>query len=1155
MNLSAPFIARPVATTLLTIAIALAGALGYFELPVSPLPQVDFPTIRVTAQLPGASPDVVATSLAAPLERHLAEIADVTELTSTSNIGQAQIVLQFGLDRSITGAAQDVQAAINAAQADLPTNLLSQPTYRKVNPADAPVMILSLTSKTLTRGQMYDAASNVLMQQLSQLSGVGQVIIGGAAQPAVRVELEPMQLSHYGIGLEDIRSALSNTNANAPKGDIDIGAHRWQIYTNDQANHAADYQNLVVAYRNGDPLLLKNVADVEDSVQDIRNIGLADGKHAVVVIVFRQPGANIITTVDSVKAAIPQLKAAMPADIDIGVAIDRSTTIRASLAETQRTLLIAVLLVVGVVYVFLRNGRAALIPAVAVPISIVGTFGAMYLLGFSLDNLSLMALTIATGFVVDDAIVVLENITRHLEEGMPRVQAALTGARDIGFTVVSITVSLVAVFLPILLMGGIVGRLFREFALTLSLAILVSMAISLTTTPMMCALMLRLAPTAKNKPRRSLLQIVQDGYARSLTTVLDHSFAVLCTLIATIALNVWLIRQIPKDFFPQQDTGMMIASLVADQSVSFQLLSQKFTQMMSIVEHDPAVQHVVGSAGSGSGGRASQLNTAAIYMSLKPLGQRDGIQVVMGRLRRELASIPGARLYLIPVQDIRVGGRSSNATYQYTILGDTTAEVYKWAPKLLAELEKDKTTFTDLNSDQQQNGLETEVTVDRDTASRLGLTMYQIDNTLYDAFGQRSVSTIYQALNQYHVVMEVAPQYWQRPSTLNQIWVSTSGGQPSGSATTQLSAGSVSAGTARGVTVASVAQTPPVTPSLSSAAASAANSGTSISNNVVSLSNNVVPLALSAASTSSTTSSSSSTSSAANNAVRTAAQATIASTGNSSASTGSSVATSVENMIPLSAFAKFAPGNTPLAVNHQSQFVAATISFNLMPGKSLSDAQASIQRAVQAINLPSDLIGGFAGTALVFEQSLSNEVLLVVAALAAVYIVLGILYESFIHPLTILSTLPSAGVGAVLALIMFDIPFTIIALIGVILLIGIVKKNAILMIDFALQAEREYKMESREAIFHAAVIRFRPIIMTTTAAMLGALPLCFSFGEGSELRQPLGISIVGGLLVSQVLTLYTTPVVYLYLDRLAQVWSVRRGRAHPGGSSRTAAAE
>jgi multidrug efflux pump subunit AcrB len=697
-------------------------------------------------------------------------------------------------------------------------------------------------------------------------------------------------------------------------------------------------------------------------------------------------------------------------------------------------------------------------------------------------------------------------------------------------------------------MGGIVGRLFREFALTLSLAILVSMAISLTTTPMMCALMLRLAPTARNKRRRSLLQIVQDGYARSLTTVLDHSFAVLCTLIATIALNVWLIRQIPKDFFPLQDTGMMIASLVADQSVSFQLLSQKFTQMMSIVEHDPAVQHVVGSAGSGSGGRASQLNTAAIYVSLKPLGQRDGIQVVMGRLRRELGRIPGARLYLIPVQDIRVGGRSSNATYQYTVLGDTTAEVYKWAPKLLFELEKDKTTFTDLNSDQQQNGLETEVTVDRDTASRLGLTMYQIDNTLYDAFGQRSVSTIYQALNQYHVVMEVAPQYWQRPSTLNQIWVSTSGGQPSGSATTQLSAGSVSAGTARGVTVASVAQTPPVTPSLSSAAASAANSGASISNNVVSRSNNVVPLALSAASTSN------STSSAANNAVRTAAQATIASTGNSSASTGSSVATSVENMIPLSAFAKFAPGNTPLAVNHQSQFVAATISFNLMPGKSLSDAQASIQRAVQAINLPSDLIGGLAGTALVFEQSLSNEVLLVVAALAAVYIVLGILYESFIHPLTILSTLPSAGVGAVLALIMFDIPFTIIALIGVILLIGIVKKNAILMIDFALQAEREYKMESREAIFHAAVIRFRPIIMTTTAAMLGALPLCFSFGEGSELRQPLGISIVGGLLVSQVLTLYTTPVVYLYLDRLAQLWRLRRGRAHPGGSSRIAAA-
>jgi multidrug efflux pump len=1160
MNIAAPFIARPVATTLLTIAIALGGALGYFQLPVSPLPQVDFPTISVSAQLPGASPDVVATSLAEPLERHLGQIADVTEITSQSQIGQARITLQFGLDRNINGAAEDVQAGINASQADLPTNLLSQPTYRKVNPADAPVLILSLTSRTLTRGQMYDAASNVLQQELSQISGVGQVIINGGALPAVRVELDPMKLSHYGIGLEDIRSALSSTNANTPKGDIDIGAHRWQVYTNDQANHAADYRKLVIAYRNGDPLQLQDVADVEDSVQDLRNLGLADGKPAVLVVIFRQPGANIITTVDAVRAAIPQLKAAMPADIDVGFAADRSTTIRASLAETQRTLIIAVLLVVGVVYVFLRNGRAALIPAVAVPISIVGTFGAMYLLGFSLDNLSLMALTIATGFVVDDAIVVLENITRHLEEGMPRVQAALTGARDIGFTVVSITVSLVAVFLPILLMGGIVGRLFREFAITLSLAILVSMVISLTTTPMMCALMLRLAPTKKKATRRSLFQLAQDFYGRTLSTALDHSFVVLCTLIAAIALNVVLIRQIPKDFFPLQDTGRIVATLVADQSISFQLMSQKLTQMMSIVQHDPAVDDVVGSTGSGSGGAASQVNTGTMYVSLKPLRDRDGVQTVMPRLRRALGRIPGARLYLQPVQDIRVGGRSSNAFYQYTILGDTTAEVYEWAPKLLAELEKDK-TFTDLSSDQQQRGLETEVTVDRDTASRLGLTMDQIDNTLYDAFGQRSVSTIYQALNQYHVVMEVAPQYWQRPSTLNQIWVSTSGGQPSGSATTALSGGSVRAGTPAGVTTAFVAPSPPFTPPLSSAAASAANASTTVSNNVVPLSNNVVSLALSTASTNSTTSgtsstsSSSSTSSAANNAVRTAAQATIASTGNSSASTGASVATSVETMVPLSAFVKYAPGNTPLAVNHQSEFVATTISFNLAEGKSLSDAEASIQRAVHAINMPSDLIGGFAGTALVYQQSLSNELFLVLAALAAVYIVLGILYESFIHPLTILSTLPSAGVGAVLALIMFDIPFTIIALIGVILLIGIVKKNAILMIDFALQAEREYKMESREAIFHAAVIRFRPIIMTTTAAMLGALPLCFSFGEGSELRQPLGISIVGGLLVSQVLTLYTTPVVYLYLDRLAQAWSGRRGRAYPGGSSRTAAAE
>jgi multidrug efflux pump len=1137
MNISQPFIARPTGTTLLTIAIALAGFLGYLKLPVSPLPQVDFPTISISAQLPGASPEVVATSLAAPLERHLGQIADVTEMTSQSQTGQARIILQFGLDRDINGAAQDVQAAINAAQADLPTNLLSRPTYRKVNPADAPVLILALTSDTLTRGQMYDAASTVMGQQLSQISGVGQVLLGGAALPAVRVELNPLLLSHYGIGLEDVRSAISNSNANAPKGDIDIGTQRWQIYTNDQSNHARDYRDLVIADRNGDTVKLTDVAEVEDSVQDLRNMGLANGKPAVLVIVFRQPGANIITTVDGVRAAVPQLLAALPKDLTITFASDRSTSIRASLDDTQRTLIIAVVLVIGVVYLFLRNGRAALIPAVAVPISIIGTFGAMYMLGYSLDNLSLMALTIATGFVVDDAIVVLENISRHLEDGMPRVQAALVGARDVGFTVVSITLSLIAVFLPILLLGGIVGRLFREFAVTLSLAIVVSMVISLTTTPMMCAMFLRPEPPRPVVRWRSLFERVQDGYARSLHWALDHSLLIVVVLIATVAMNVWLVEIIPKGFFPEQDTGRMIGSLQADQSISFQLMSKKLAQMMQIIRSDPSVQDVVGSTGAGGGGGASQTNTGTLYISLKPLSQRPGILAVMARLRRRLGAVPGGRLFLQAIQDIRVGGRSSNAQYQYTLLGDSTAEVYEWAPKLLAALEKDN-TFTDVSSDQQQKGMETNVVIDRDTASRLGLTLYQIDNTLYDAFGQRSVSTIYNALNQYHVVMEVAPRFWQRPETLKQIWISTSGGQPSGSSSTQLSAGSVVTGTATGVTTASVAAVAPVSLSLSSAAASAGNSGTAIGNNAVSLA-----LTSNSAARPASTSTSSSASTAANNAVRTAAQSAIATTGSSTASTGAAVATSVETMVPLSAVAHWGPGNTPLAVNHQSQFVATTISFNLPAGKSLSDASAAIDKAIQDIHMPASVIGRFAGTALVYQQSLGNELILVIAALAAIYIVLGILYESFIHPITILSTLPSAGVGAVLALILFGIPFTLIAVIGVILLIGIVKKNAILMIDFALHAEREGGMETEEAIFQAAVMRFRPIMMTTIAAMLGALPLCFSFGEGSELRQPLGNSIVGGLLVSQVLTLYTTPVVYLYLDRLRPRRSSRARRA------------
>jgi multidrug efflux pump len=1151
MNISAPFIARPVATTLLTIAIALAGALGFGALPVSPLPQVDFPTIAVTALLPGASPDVVATSLAEPLERHLAQIADVTELTSTSQIGQARIILQFGLDRDINGAAQDVQAAINAAQADLPTNLLSQPTYRKVNPAEAPVLILALTSATLTRGQMYDAASNVLQQQLSQISGVGQVLINGSALPAVRVELDPLALFHNGVGLEDIRSALSNANANAPKGAVDIGGQRWQIYTNDQANHAADYRNLVVAYRNGDALRLKDVADVEDSVSDLRNLGLSNGKPAVLVIVFRQPGANIISTVDAVRASIPRLKAALPTDLDITFAADRSITIRASLQETELTLVIAICLVIGVVFLFLRNGRAAAVPAVAVPISIIGTFGAMYLAGFSLDNLSLMALTIATGFVVDDAIIVLENISRYLEGGMSRTQAALRGAGEVGFTIVSITLSLVAAFLPILLMSGIVGRLFREFAMTLSMAIFVSMAISLTTTPMMCALFLRINGAGRpGPPRRTLFQRAQDLYRRTLSVALDHSLLVLSTLIGAVALNLWLIVIIPKSFFPEQDTGRMVASLVADQSVSFNLMSQKLRQMMAIVQSDPAVENVVGFTGSGGGGASSQTNTGTVYVSLKPLSERDGVETVMARLRRKLATVPGGRLYLSPVQDIRIGGRSGNAEYQYTILGDNTAEVYEWGPKLLAAAQRDP-ALADVSSDQQQRGLETNIAVDRDTASRLGLTMYQIDNTLYDAFGQRSVSTIYNALNQYHVVMEVAPDYWQRPAILRQFWVSTSGGQASGTQTSQLSAGSVTGGSVVTVPVVSVASTPAVTPSLSSAAASATNPTFALANNVVPIPSNVVSLALTTTTpgaASSSSSASNAASAAANNAVRVAAQATITATANGNASSASPVATVAETMTPLSAYAGYGPGETPLAVNHQNEFVATTISFNLAPGKSLSDAAAAFERAAQAIRLPADLTGGFAGTALEYEKALGEERLLVVAAVVAIYIVLGILYESFIHPVTILTTLPSAGLGAVAALFLFGIPFTIIALIGVILLIGIVKKNAIMMIDFALQAEREEGLTSREAIFRAAMMRFRPIMMTTAAALLGALPLCFNLGEGSELRQPLGVSIVGGLIVSQALTLYTTPIVYLYLDRLG----LRLTRRGPGGR-RTAA--
>ncbi|MFZ0421507.1 MAG: efflux RND transporter permease subunit [Xanthobacteraceae bacterium] len=1096
MNISAPFINRPVATTLLTIGIALAGILAFWKLPVAPLPQVDFPTISVSAQLPGASPETVATSVAEPLERHLGQIADVSEMTSQSGIGQTRITLQFALNRDIDGAARDVQAAINAARADLPSSLKSNPTYRKVNPADAPILILAMTSKTLTQGQMYDAASNVFAQQLSQIGGIGQVIIGGSALPAVRVEVNPQVMFKYGIGLEDVRAAIASANANSPKGDITDGNRRYQIYTNDQATKALDYAPLVIAYRNGAAVRLSDVANVFDSVEDVRNLGLSNGEPSVLIILFRQPGANIIDTIDSVKAELPHLQAAMPADVNVTIAIDRSITIRQSLHDTEATLVIAITLVTLVVYAFLRNFRATLIPSVAVPVSILGTFAAMYLLGYSLDILSLMALTIATGFVVDDAIVVLENISRHLEAGMPRLQAALLGAREVGFTVLSISLSLVAVFLPILLMGGILGRLFREFTMTLSLAIMISLVISLTTTPMMAALLLRPTPAGETRERAGLFDRALRGYERSLGWALQHSRLVLCVFFGAMVLNIVLFIIVPKGFFPEQDTGRMIGSLQADQSVSFQLMTQKLRQMMEIVQQDPAVEHVVGYTGVGSGGGFGQINTGSVFVSLKPISQRPPIGEVMAQLRPKLARVPGGRLILIPVQDIRAGGRQSNAAYQYTLQADNPEDLQIWTPRLVAALEH-SSVLTDVSSDQQQRGLESDLVVDRDMASRLGITPAQIDNTLYDAFGQRQVSTIYSAINQYHVVMEIDPRYTQYPASLRDIYVATSGGGASGTSQTNAPFGNVTASTkgAAGQT------------------ASASNTAAANANN---------------------------------NSARNAATNALANVGKGSASSGAAVSTAMETMIPLAALSHYNAGNAPLSVSHQGLFVAATVSFNLLPGAALGDAAREIDNAVRQIRMPAAIHGSLAGTAEVFQESLANEPVLIAAAIAAVYILLGVLYESYIHPITILSTLPSAGVGALLALMLFHTEFDIIGLIGVILLIGIVKKNAIMMIDFAIEAKRSQNLNSHDAIYQACVLRFRPIMMTTTAAILGAMPLALSFGNGGEIRRPLGIAIVGGLFISQLLTLYTTPVVYLYLDRLGQ-WSLRaRGRLLPG---------
>ena len=1075
MNMSAMFVHRPVATTLLTIGVALAGMAAFFKLPVSPLPQVDYPTITVQAQLPGASPEIMATSVATPLERHLGVIADVTEMTSSSAVGSSRITLQFGLNRDIDGAARDVQAAINAARADLPANLRSNPTYRKVNPADAPILVVALTSSTLSRGQIYDAATNVMEQRLSQVPGVGQVTLSGSSLPAVRVELNPQALFKYGIGLESVRAAISAANAHAPKGAIEEDDRHYQIYTNDQARKASEYRSLIIAYRNNAAVRLSDVAEVSDSVENLRNAGLANGKPSVLVVLNREPGANIIDTVDRVRALLPQIEASIPSDIDVDVAIDRSTTIRTSLHDVERTLLIAIALVILVVFLFLRNFRAALVPSVAVPVSLIGTFGVMYLLDYSLDNLSLMALTVATGFVVDDAIVVLENVSRHLEAGISRVQAALRGAREVGFTVMSMSTSLIAVFIPILLMGGIVGRLFREFAVTLSVAIMVSLLVSLTTTPMMCSQILQSPQGRKqgaffNRSER-WFKAVLNRYDRSLRWALDHPRVIMLALLVALGLNIYLFIVVPKGFFPQQDTGRIVGGIQADQSISFQAMEQKLNQFVAIVQKDTAVESVAGFAGGG------QTNSGFVFLSLKPLKVRKiSADQVIARLRRELAVVPGASLFLQSVQDIRVGGRQSNAQYQYTLQSDNLQDLFSWAPKIAQALQT-VPVIADVNSDQEQKGLETDLVIDRETAARLGLTMSQIDNTLYDAFGQRQVSTIYNPLNQYHVIMEVAPKFWQSPDTLNEIYISTSGAISGTQSTNAL---------------------PSTTGTLTAGQDAVANQRTNA----------------------------------------------IASSGKGSASSGSAVSTTAETMVPLAAFASFGPGTTPLSVRHQGPFVATTLSFNLAPNVALGDAVEAINLAMNKIGVPSTIHGSFQGTAQVFQQSIANQPYLILAALIAVYVVLGILYESYIHPLTILSTLPSAGVGAVLALMLCGTEFSLIAMIGVILLIGLVKKNAIMMIDFALDAERTQGMNSRDAIHAACLLRFRPIMMTTMAALFGAIPLALSSGEGGELRRPLGIAIIGGLIVSQLLTIYTTPVIYLYLDRF-RLWAKSAWRGSP----------
>ncbi len=1024
--ISRPFIHRPVATTLLTAAVALAGAVAFRKLPISPLPQVDFPTISVMATLPGASPETMASAVATPLERQFGRIAGVNEMTSSSSLGVTNIVLQFDLNRNIDAAARDVQAAINAARGYLPANLPQNPSYRKVNSSDSPMFILALTSDILDRGQMYDAASSIVAQKLSQVKGVGQVQVAGSALPAVRVELNPMAMNKYGIGLEDVRAVLSSANANTPKGQFSNGERIWEVGANDQIFNAAAYGPIIVAYRQGSAIRVSDIGDTVDSVEDLRNVGFFNNQPAVIVPLFRQPGANIIETVDKVRALLPQLQAEIPQMIKLNVVMDQTPVIRASVREVERSLLISVVLVILVVFFFLRDPRTTLIPSVAVPVSLIGTFGVMYLLDYSLDNLSLMALTISTGFVVDDAIVVIENISRYLEQGMPPLAATLRGAEEVSFTVISMSVSLVAVFIPLLMMGGVVGRLFREFAVTLSVAIAVSLAVSLTTTPMMCAYMLRRHASHGRLYRlnESFFNWIVSLYGRSLTVVLRHPAVTLSVLFVTIGLNVYLFINVPKGFFPEQDNGRMSGNVQADQDTSFQAMQERVTSMMRILRADPAVTDVDGF----TGGTFNQgVNTARMHVMLKPIEERKlGADVILARLRQRLAVVPGATLYLQNSQDLRIGGRGSSSLYQFTLRSDSLKDLGIYGPIMLKQL-RSIPLINDVNTDQQNEGLQSIVRYDRRTASRFGISPQLIDNTLYDAFGQRQVSTMYTALNQYHVVMEAAPRYWQDPNVLRDFYVRSPGGQ----------------------------------------------------------------------------------------------------------------------QVPLSAITESAPANTPLSVNHQGLFPAVTISFNLSPGSALGDAVDAIEEAAAEVGLPPSIRTTFAGTAQAYQDTLGNQPVLIAAALAAVYIVLGMLYESFIHPITILSTIPSAGVGALLALILFHADLSIIAMIGVILLIGIVKKNAIMMIDFALHVERTQGRNSRDAIYEACLLRFRPILMTTMAALLGAFPLAIGGGIGFELRRPLGITIIGGLIVSQLLTLYTTPVVYIYLDRFRLWWE---GSARPAVS-------